>query len=199
MIELQLTIVIFSVIFVVLWIMFFTIHRNYHVALSRQRLFVIRAHLFNAALEGKIRFDDPAYQLVRQALNGMIRFTHNLSFFRWFAIVILNRYVHKNLLEHFNGQFNHALEKLTNDQKHLLLRALADAHWQIVRHLMSVSLFWILFKPVSIALRLVRKTQSARHWAMKGPKRTEQWRRFDAEATYNSHEENGDWGLPLVT
>lgn len=198
MIESQLRIVIIGMIFVVLWIMFFTIHRNYHVALTRQRLFVIRARLFNAALEGKISFDDPAYNLVRQALNGMIRFTHNLSFLRWFAIVILNRYVHKDLLAHFNIQFNQALEKLTNEQKQLLLSALADAHWQILRHLMSVSLLWVLFKPASIILSMVHKTRSARRWAMKGPKRTEQWRRFDAEATYNSYDENGDCGLLLA-
>lgn len=198
MIEFQLKTVIIGVIFAVLWIMFFTIHRNYHIALTRQRLFVIRAGVFNAALEGKIRFDDPAYELVRQALNGMIRFTHNLSFLRWFAIVILNRYVHRNLLDHFNNQFNQALDKLTNDQKQLLLRALADAHWQIVRHLMSVSLLWTLFKPASIVLGLVHKTKVARRWAMKGPKRTEQWRRFDAEATYNSYEENGDCGYQLA-
>lgn len=198
MIETQFKIVIVGMIFVVLWIMFFTLHRNYHVALTRQRLFAIRARLFSAALEGKIKLDDPAHILVRQALNGMIRFTHNLSLLRWFAIVILNRYVHKDLLDYFNSQFNDALEKLTIDQKQLLLRALADAHLQILRHLMSVSLLWVLFKPVSIALSLVHKTQSTRRWVMKGPKRTEQWRRFDAEATYNSCEGNGDCGLLLA-
>ena len=198
MIESQLKIVVVGVIFTVLWVMFFTIHRNYHIALTRQRLFVIRASVFNAALEGEISFNDPAYELVRQALNGMIRFTHNLSFLRWFAIVMLNRYVHKDLQEHFNAQFNQALDKLSNDQKLLLLRALANAHWQIVRHLMSISLLWVLFKPVSIVFGWVHKTQSARRWAMKGPNRTEQWRRFDAEATYNSYNENGDCGYKLA-
>ncbi len=198
MIELQFKIVIVSLIFIVLWVMFFTLHRKYHVALTRQKLFVIRANLFNAALEGKLKFDDPAYELVRQALNGMIRFTHNLSFLRWFAIVIVNRYVHKNLVEHFNEQFSRSLESLTIDQKQLLLRALADAHLQIFRHLMSVSLLWVVFKPLSIVLSLGHQTARARHWAMSGPTRKAQWRRFDAEATYNSFNENGDCDLLLA-
>lgn len=198
MIELQFKIVIVSLIFIALWVMFFTLHRNYHIALTRQKLFVIRARLFNAALDGKLKFDDPAYELVRQALNGMIRFTHNLSFLRWFAIVLVNRYVHKNLVEHFNEQFNRSIENLTNDQKQLLLRALEDAHSQIFRHLMSVSLLWVIFKPASILLSLVDQTARARNWAMNGPMRKDQWRRFDAEATYNSFNENGDCDLLLA-
>lgn len=200
MIETQFKIIIVSAVFLVLWVMFFTIHRSYHVARTRQNLFGIRANLFNAALEGKIAFDEPAYQLVRQALNGMIRFTHNLSFLRWLAIVIFNRYVRKDMTGLFNTKFEQALEKLTIDQKQLLLRALADAHLLIMRHLMSVSIFWVIFKPLSILLNISNMTTSARRWAMKGPKRTEQWRRFDAEATYNSscEENEGDCGLLLA-
>ena len=194
MIELQLKTVIFSVVFAILWIMFFTIHRNYHIDRTRQRLFFVRAELFNAALEGKIQFDDPAYQLVRQALNGMIRFTHNLSFLRWFTIVLVNRYAHKNLAEHFNDQFNQALRKLSKEQKKMFLQALADAHTQILRHLMSVSLFWVLFKPLSIVLKIIHKTRMARSWALEESKRG-LWRRFDVEATYNSYEDNDCSGL----
>lgn len=199
MIETQFVIIIVSAVFLVLWIMFFTIHRSYHVTRTRQNLFGIRSNLFNAALEGRIDFDAPAYQLVRQALNGMIRFTHSLSFLRWLGIVIFNRYVRKDMIGHFNTQFEMALEKLTIDQKQLLLRALADAHLQIMRHLMSVSILWVLFKPLSILLSISNLTTGARRWAMKGPKRTAQWRRFDAEATYNSscEENEGDCELML--
>lgn len=200
MIETQLKLVVMSALFLVLWLMFFTIHRSYHIARTRQNLFGVRARLFNAALEGKISFDDSAYQLVRQAINGMIRFTHNLSFLRWFSIVMFNRYARNELSGRFNSRLEEALDNLTNDQKQLLLRALADSHLLVMRHLMSVSIFWIIFKPLSILLKISNLTKSARHWAMKGPKRTEQWRRFDAEVTYNSscEDEESDCGLLLA-
>lgn len=199
MIEMHFKTIIVSTVFLVLWVMFFTIHRSYHIVRTRQRLFGIRAGLFNAALDGKINFDEPAYRQVRLILNGMIRFTHSLSFLRVLAIVIFNRYAHKGLLGHFNNRLEQALDKLTNDQKDLLLHALDDAHLQIMRHLMSVSILWGIFKPLSILLRIADMTKDARSWATSGLNRTQQWRRFDAEVTYNSPcEEEEDCGLLLA-
>jgi hypothetical protein len=198
MLELHFKTIIISTVFLVLWIMFFTLHRNFHIARTRQRLFGIRASLFNAALEGKIGFDEPAYRQVRQVLNGIIRFTHNLSFFRMLAIVIFNQYVHKDLLGHFNSQLEKALDKLTLEQKELLLNSLDEAHLQIVRHLMSVSLLWPIFKLLSVIFKIADMTKGARKWATNGLNRTQQWRRFDAEVTYSSSCEDDDCGLMLA-
>ncbi|HRH80126.1 MAG TPA: hypothetical protein PLW81_03690 [Thiobacillaceae bacterium] len=194
----QLKILIASVIFGILWVMFFVVHREYYISLTRQRLFVIRWKLFEAALEGKISFENPAYQLVRQTLNGMIRFTHDMSILRLSLIIFANRYIHKELLDHYNAHQKKAFSGLSNEQKELLLSSLSEAHWQIVRHVMSVSLFWILFKPASIVLRLIHKTNNARQWAMKGRSSREKWRRFDAEATYYSCE-GTEGGLCIAT
>lgn len=198
MIELHTKTIILCTIFLVLWVMFFTMHRSYHIARTRQRLFGIRAGLFNSALNGQIGFDDPAYRQVRQVLNGMIRFTHNLSFFRLLAIVFFNRYVHKGLLGHFNGQLEKALGKLTSEQKELLLNSLDEAHLQIVRHLMSVSLLWPAFKLLSVIFGIADMTKGARKWATIGLDRTQQWRRFDAEVTYSSSCKKEDCGLMLA-
>ncbi len=168
MLELHIKTIIISTVFLVLWIMFFTLHRSFHIARTRQRLFGTRASLFNAALEGKIGFDEPAYRQVRQVLNGIIRFTHNLSFFRMLAIVIFNQYVHKDLLGHFNSQLEKALDKLTLEQKELLLNSLDEAHLQIVRHLMSVSLLWPIFKLLSVIFKIADMTKGARKWATNG-------------------------------
>jgi hypothetical protein len=48
----------------------------------RQKMFAIRDELFDFAAEGNISFDDPAYRLLRQSMNGIIRYAHQLSFFR---------------------------------------------------------------------------------------------------------------------
>lgn len=198
MIELHIKKIIVCTVFLVLWVMFFTLHRSYHIARTRQRLFSIRASLFNAALDGKIGFTDPAYCQVRQILNGLIRFTHNLSVFRWVAIVFFNRFVHKGLLGHFNGQLEQALNKLTIEQKELLLNSLDEAHLQIMRHLMSVSLLWPIFKLLSVIFRIANRTKRVRKWATNGLNSAQQWRRFDAEVTYSSSCENDDCGLMLA-
>ncbi|OFW25387.1 MAG: hypothetical protein A3H27_14825 [Acidobacteria bacterium RIFCSPLOWO2_02_FULL_59_13] len=48
----------------------------------RQEMFAIRDELFDYAASGKIRFNDPGYRLLRQIMNGFIRYGHQLTFFR---------------------------------------------------------------------------------------------------------------------
>jgi hypothetical protein len=48
----------------------------------RQEMFIVRDELFDYAASGKIGFNDPAYRLLRQLMNGFIRFGHQLTFFR---------------------------------------------------------------------------------------------------------------------
>lgn len=47
----------------------------------RQKMFVVRDELFDYAASGKIEFNDPAYRLLRQSMNGHIRYAHQLTFF----------------------------------------------------------------------------------------------------------------------
>jgi hypothetical protein len=48
----------------------------------RQEMFIVRDELFDYAASGKIGFDNPAYRLLRQLMNGFIRYGHQLTFFR---------------------------------------------------------------------------------------------------------------------
>jgi hypothetical protein len=48
----------------------------------RQEMFEIRDELFDYAASGKIRFDNPSYRLLRQLMNGFIRYAHQLTLFR---------------------------------------------------------------------------------------------------------------------
>ena len=53
----------------------------------RQSMFAVRDELFDFALSGKVSFDDPAYKLLRQSMNGFIRYAHQLTFFRLLCTV----------------------------------------------------------------------------------------------------------------
>lgn len=48
----------------------------------RQNMFAIRDRAFDYAASGKIAFDHPSYRLLRQSMNGYIRYAHRLTFFR---------------------------------------------------------------------------------------------------------------------
>src|SRR5437016_2293052 len=62
-----------------LWVLFHWLYRDYRVDLFRQRMFALRAELFDMAAAGRIAFDDPAYGKLRGMLNGYIRFAHRVS------------------------------------------------------------------------------------------------------------------------
>jgi hypothetical protein len=48
----------------------------------RQKMFAVRDELFDYAASGKIGFNHPAYRLLRQSMNGFIRYGHQVTFFQ---------------------------------------------------------------------------------------------------------------------
>jgi len=48
----------------------------------RQRMFAVRDELFDFAADGNISFNHPAYTLLREQMNGFIRYGHDLTVFR---------------------------------------------------------------------------------------------------------------------
>lgn len=62
---------------------------SYRLDVFRQQMFAVRDDLFAYAASGKISFDDPAYRLLRQAMNGFLRYGHNLTLYRVLATLIL--------------------------------------------------------------------------------------------------------------
>lgn len=65
------------VLFVLLWML-----PAYRLDRFRQEMFEVRDELFDYGASRKIRFDDPAYRLLRQLMNGFIRYAHQLTLFR---------------------------------------------------------------------------------------------------------------------
>jgi hypothetical protein len=59
--------------------------------LSRQFIFERRDRLFDMALAGRISFDSEAYKATRQALNGLLRFAHQLT---WPEIFVGMYFIH---------------------------------------------------------------------------------------------------------
>lgn len=165
----------------ILAVMFTTLHRDYYVRLTRHHLFRIRAGLFVAAKNAGLSHSHPGYVLVRKSLNGMIRFSEDLSLFQLASIIFVNTFLHRNALTNYKSEFNRATHDMSAAHRALLLHAQGDAHHVILRHVMSTScLLWPILKPLSICLAFLEKTETARRWIMKKAA----WKRFDAEATF---------------
>src|SRR6266487_2284230 len=78
-----------------LWVLIFHFWRQYRLDVFRERLFEIRAELFDYAAKGEVRFDDPAYARLRVVMNGMIRFAHKFTFTRVAIVFLLRRRLEK--------------------------------------------------------------------------------------------------------
>jgi hypothetical protein len=87
----ELSIVIKSLLtLIVLVFVIFRLWPEQRIDLFRQEMFALRDELFDFAADGKVSFEDPAYKLLRELMNGFIRYAHNLtpyrvliSFLRW--------------------------------------------------------------------------------------------------------------------
>lgn len=81
----------------------------------RQRMFAVRDELFDYAAAGNIGFNDPAYRLLRQSMNGFIRYGHQLTFFRA-CMGDLQRWVsgeEPRMVWH--DKWQHALDQIDNE------------------------------------------------------------------------------------
>ena len=115
-----LTLVVLAVVVLWLW----PEQRN---DLFRQQMFAIRDDLWDFADAGNISFDDPAYVLLRQLMNGLIRYAHNLTPYRIFFSFLRWKYTHTQPTGPWAESWNEALNQLDDKTKETLQRFHARA------------------------------------------------------------------------
>ena len=74
----------------ILWAFVYLCYRDYRLDIFREELFIVRNELFEYAASGALPFDSPAYSLLRNFVNQMIRYAHSLTFTRYITVVIIN-------------------------------------------------------------------------------------------------------------
>jgi hypothetical protein len=84
------------------------------IDLFRQQMFALRDELFDFAADGKIAFNDPAYVLLRQLMNGFIRYAHNLTPFRTLMSFLRWKYLAHQPLKAWNEPWNKALSEVAD-------------------------------------------------------------------------------------
>ena len=82
----------------------------------RHRLFVLRADLFDYALSGEIGFRDPAYTMLRESLNSILRFADKITPTRCLVITVFSRPIQDSgFVERHVREWSDALNALESD------------------------------------------------------------------------------------
>lgn len=95
-----------------LWYLIFWRYRGYSVDAFRQDLFELRDDLFDAASNGLINFNHPAYGILRSTMNGFIRFGHRLTMGQFFFMMILIRNKDLEIASDFDEKWQAAIADL---------------------------------------------------------------------------------------
>ena len=162
-----------------LWIFLCGPYREYRDDLLRQRLFVLRDRLFDAARRGRLEFSHPAYCKLRTLLNGYLLSAEHLSLTYFF---LLHRTAANDpeLLEfeqRFRVRFDEALATLPGDVRKELVQIRSRATLLLVEHVIMTSpIFWVTVVPVLSVLvvrTLGRSMRDRIHRALAGGRRAE--------------------------
>jgi hypothetical protein len=82
----------------------------------RQEMFTVRDELFDYAASGKIEFDSSAYRLLRQMMNGYIRYGHQLTFFRINLTMLRIKLLDEVPVQDWSVKWDKALKNIADDE-----------------------------------------------------------------------------------
>jgi hypothetical protein len=151
----------------------FLLHRDFFVERLRDALFRLRDELFDFAASGGIRFSHPAYGMLREIINGHIRFAHKLSFLRaTLSIMEIDRSSWgRREVASFTRQWSGALEGLDDSAREKLIQVRYSMHVLLLRHLLIMSPIFVLFLSpgfiVGSAAQAVASLLRRQSWARK--------------------------------
>lgn len=135
----------------VLVVIVFALWPNQRVDLFRQQMFALRDELFDYAMNGHIAFDSPAYQLLRNLMNGIIRYAHNLSFYR--STLLQWKYQNDYTRKPWSEAWEHALQQIADkDTKRQMEEFHSRAKMLVVSQMVLNPGLVILFLPTIVLL-----------------------------------------------
>lgn len=82
----------------------------------RKRLYVLDAELFEFARHGRLGTGDPAYAMLRDSIQSMIRFSHQISLSEHIATILMRRQsMPTRAVERHSKRWTEALRRIGND------------------------------------------------------------------------------------
>ena len=117
MTELQIANVLqFAVVVALSLFVLFRVLPTYRVDSFRQKMFCVRDELFDFAAQGKVSFDNPAYILLRQQMNALIRYGHQLTVFRMLMTYVINTASRKGPKTSWSAVWEPSLERINDEE-----------------------------------------------------------------------------------
>lgn len=126
-------------------------YNAYRVDSIRQKTFALRDALFDEARQGNIGFDSPAYGATRALLNGVIRFSHRISFSRMIAFRFL---ITERLVADMNDGLTQAMNDSSSADRELCHKYIRSANILVLQHVLSSPLVLIFVIPQVLAMVL---------------------------------------------
>jgi hypothetical protein len=127
-----------------LWYLYFFAYKDYVVDCTRHELFILRDELFDYANSGQISFDNETYKTTRRMINGVLRFTHDISLSNWAMISFFANEDSRNYQKQFANNFERNMKKLNSQQQTMIKETLYKTHFLIVKHLLKTSLLLVI-------------------------------------------------------
>ncbi len=180
------TILLNGLLLVTLWWIYFVEYKRYRLDRTRQELFKIRDELFAVAASGVLPFNSKAYGLARGTLNGAIRFTHQIGFIRFVALLIADRVAPNSDGKRYSVEFDEALNALSSDGRKVVKESLFKMHLILISHIINNSLLLSLLKPPALfILRVTRKLNIYKFRYVRSEKARRRFAPLDAEAKHH--------------
>ncbi|MDD5063989.1 MAG: hypothetical protein PHQ35_04410 [Phycisphaerae bacterium] len=143
---------IMAIAYIVFWR-----YRAYKLDAFRQDIFDLRDALFDEAQEGLISFNHPAYGMLREFMNGFIRFGHQLSLWQILIFLFLARKEDFATKSSFEEKWKKVTSDLMPSVKEQLDSYRLKAHFAIFKHLIATAPGLILTIVVPLLLLLFMK------------------------------------------
>ncbi|MDM0054062.1 hypothetical protein [Variovorax fucosicus] len=143
------------------FLVFFLVNQH-RVDRLRQQLFFIRDALFDEAAAGRISFDSRAYVYTRTVLNGLLRFSHRVSFSRFFTAALLMSKSDQSESRHV---VRAAMSASPEADRVVCEQYLKKAHLAMLKHLGSSPVFLMLIPVLSLILTWIY-SMSLFTWAL---------------------------------
>jgi hypothetical protein len=118
-----------SIALFLLWAFVYYCYRDYRLDMFREELFVIRAELFEFAANGDVPFDSPAYTILRNFINQMIRYAHTFTILRFGIVQSLNS-LYPNCMRNVIEEWKGAVERIESEETR---NHLYEFHNRVVR------------------------------------------------------------------
>lgn len=117
-------ILLFLISFLCLWFFLFFLCKELAVDIFRQKMFQLRDDLFDAASNGLIEYNHPAYVVLRNTMNGFLRFGHRISLFEVLITGVVLGSDHLKTRKTFRQVWQEAETTLSSEQKEEMQRYL---------------------------------------------------------------------------